>query len=335
MFSNRLLLKFHTCRLATRHTQLAKRRITFNKIQQRSKFTFASNSRAAQVASTAGNALLVGSVVTLFGYIGYTLYGNLIADNGVTRVYNQSLDLVRAHPQIREIFGTNVKGFGEPTHGQRQRQRAISHQNYVDEKGRQRLYLQYYIQEPKTQLLGVVKVDMAESATLKKWDFNLIAVDLFAQDGSARGRIDVLVTDEFAHEVKEQQAERRNQVFSKSNRAVSPQFVSLAALVALASASNAAATEPKSPGSFEMITPAEIEDAKPNLAVKPNKNKLAAFMASYLGHPVYEAAQPTQVDISLPSDFTLPPGESPEESPEESSSSVNITTTHTSTVIVT
>ncbi|KAJ2448514.1 hypothetical protein EV183_005409, partial [Coemansia sp. RSA 2336] len=109
------------------------------------------------------------------------------------------------------------------------------------------------------------------------------------------------------------------------------QFVSLAALVALASVSNAAAA--KKPNGFEMITPAEIEDAKPNTA-KPNKNKLAAFMASYLGHPVYEAAGPTQVDISLPSDFTLPPGETPEQS-EESTNTPNITTTHTSTVIVT
>ncbi|KAJ1865534.1 mitochondrial import inner membrane translocase subunit tim21 [Coemansia sp. RSA 989] len=215
MFANRLsLLRPHTRAMAARSVQ-AGACVSANKVHQRTKFTSA---RTAQVASTAGNALLVGSVLTLFGYIGYTLYENLIAESGVTRVYNQSLDLVRAHPQIRTLFGSNVKGFGEPTHGQRQRQRAISHQYFTDEKQRQRLHMQYYIMDPKHELLGVVKVDMAESPQLKKWDFNLVAVDLFAEDGSPKGRIDVLVTDEFAHEVRKQQAERRNRVFSKHNR---------------------------------------------------------------------------------------------------------------------
>ncbi|KAJ2448513.1 mitochondrial import inner membrane translocase subunit tim21 [Coemansia sp. RSA 2336] len=212
MFANRLcLLGPHARAIAARSTRLGCR--VPAKVPQRREFT---SSRAAQVASTAGNALLVGSVLTLFGYIGYTLYENLLAESGVTRVYNQSLDLVRAHPQIRELFGSNVKGYGEPTHGQRQRQRAISHQYFTDDKQRSRLYMQYYI--GGAELLGVVKVDMAESPQLKKWDFNLVAVDLVGQDGKPRGRIDVLVTDEFAHEVKQQQDERRNRVFSRHNR---------------------------------------------------------------------------------------------------------------------
>ncbi|KAJ2362358.1 mitochondrial import inner membrane translocase subunit tim21 [Coemansia sp. RSA 2607] len=177
--------------------------------------------RSRQIAGTAGNALLVGSVVTLFGYIMYTLYDNLLAENGVTRVYNDSLDLVRANPQIRELFGPSVMGFGEPSHGQRQRQRAISHREFEDDKGRQRLTMKYYVMNKKEggDHIGVVKVDIAKSAFTGKWDYNYVVVDVFdkASDRSV-GRIEVLVTDEFAKEVRTTENMRRNRRFDVGGR---------------------------------------------------------------------------------------------------------------------
>ncbi|KAJ2704005.1 mitochondrial import inner membrane translocase subunit tim21, partial [Coemansia spiralis] len=93
-------------------------------LQRRTRFTLGgAGGGAAQFASTAGNVLIIGSVLSLFGFIMYTLYDNLIAESGVTRVYNESLDLLRANPQIKDLLGDSVAGFGEPTHGQRQRQR--------------------------------------------------------------------------------------------------------------------------------------------------------------------------------------------------------------------
>ncbi|KAJ1830582.1 hypothetical protein LPJ63_004833, partial [Coemansia sp. RSA 2711] len=102
--------------------------------------------------------------------------------------------------------------------------------------------------------------------------------------------------------------------------------VCLAALLALSSAAK--------PRDINLITPSEIDDAK------PNTSKVAAFMASYLATPVYEAEQPTQVDITLPSDFTLPPGETPTESETSSTETTSeqtseAVTTETATVTVT
>ncbi|KAI8322132.1 hypothetical protein GQ54DRAFT_297570 [Martensiomyces pterosporus] len=197
-----------------------------------------SRGRGAEIASNAGNALIIGSVLTLFGYIVYTLYDNMISEHGTTRVYNESLDLIRANPQIRELFGQSVAGFGEPTHSQRQRQRSIAHRLFEDKAGRQRLTMQYYIQDSKKEspYLGVAKMDLVESKGTKSWDYNYIVVDLYLKDRIAAlgmtqgglgekaenvgavGRVEVLVTDEFAKEVREFEAMKRNQKFSAANK---------------------------------------------------------------------------------------------------------------------
>ncbi|KAJ2786356.1 mitochondrial import inner membrane translocase subunit tim21 [Coemansia interrupta] len=184
-------------------------------------YTTAAAGRSRQIAGTAGNVLLVGSVMTLFGYIMYTLYDNLLAENGVTRVYNDSLDLVRANPQIRDMFGPSVMGFGEPSHGQRQRQRAISHREFEDAKGRQRLTMKYYVMNKKERgdRMGVVRVDIAKSEFTGKWDYNYVVVDVFdTKDERNVGRIEVLVTDEFANEVRVTEQLRRNRRFDVGGR---------------------------------------------------------------------------------------------------------------------
>ncbi|KAJ1889200.1 mitochondrial import inner membrane translocase subunit tim21 [Kickxella alabastrina] len=182
-----------------------------------------SGSRIAQVASTTGNLLLVGSVMTLFGYLMYTLYDNLLSESGTTHIYNNSLDLIRAHPEIKKLFGHSVAGFGEPTHSQRQRQRAIAHNIFEDSQGRQRLTMQYYIKNGSDKnaagLIGVVKVDLAQSRFTKAWDYNYIVVDLVDKaDGGVRGRVEVLVTDEFKREVEVSESERKKRRFSSENK---------------------------------------------------------------------------------------------------------------------
>ncbi|KAJ1641919.1 Mitochondrial import inner membrane translocase subunit Tim21 [Coemansia asiatica] len=161
----------------------------------------------------------------------YTLYDNLFAENGVTRVYNQSLDLVRANPQVKELFGPSVSGFGEPSHSQRQRHRAIAHRTFEDSKGRERLTMQYYIKDSHkhSPYMGVVKVDIAKSAFTGEWGYNYVVVDLYKMDSmneqtgvlhdqlgnvDAAGRIEVLVTDEFAGEVRAFEHKRRNKKFA-------------------------------------------------------------------------------------------------------------------------
>ncbi|KAJ1829002.1 mitochondrial import inner membrane translocase subunit tim21 [Coemansia sp. RSA 2599] len=201
-----------------------------------SSFGAGSSGRGARIAGTAGNVLVIGSVMTLFGYIMYTLYDNLFAENGVTRVYNQSLDLVRANPQIKELFGPSVSGFGEPSHSQRQRHRAIAHRTFEDPKGRERLTMQYYIKDSQkgSPYVGVVKVDLAKSAFTGEWGYNYVVVDLYRPDSGAEqggafreehlgnagavSRIEVLVTDEFAKEVRAFEHKRRNQKFSVGNK---------------------------------------------------------------------------------------------------------------------
>ncbi|KAJ2641046.1 Mitochondrial import inner membrane translocase subunit Tim21, partial [Coemansia sp. RSA 1694] len=145
----------------------------------------------------------------------YTLYDNLFSEHGTTRVYNESLDLIRANPQIKELFGTSITGFGEPTQSQRQRHRAIAHRQFVDPQSRNRLTMQYYIEDAKKQkpYLGVVKLDLAQSVVTGAWDYNYIVVDLYSKDQSnaglpssslsssssvsqqSVGRVKVLVTD--------------------------------------------------------------------------------------------------------------------------------------------
>ncbi|PIA14734.1 hypothetical protein COEREDRAFT_82494 [Coemansia reversa NRRL 1564] len=204
--------------------------------QQRNKSTFTGN-RGAQIASTLGNTLIIGSVVSLFGYIMYTLYDDLFADHGVTRVYNESLDLVRANPQIRDIFGTSAVGFGQTTSSRRHRQRTITHNEFVDVKGRKRLFVEYYVTDSKrtSPCIGVVKADLAQSKSTGAWDYNYIIVDIHKPNDELHdnvdnsfwnklhtdkpiGRIEVLVTDEFAREVKLADSKRRNQKFSNVGR---------------------------------------------------------------------------------------------------------------------
>ncbi|KAJ1794301.1 mitochondrial import inner membrane translocase subunit tim21 [Coemansia sp. RSA 2399] len=186
-----------------------------------------------KVAADGGNVLIIGSVMALFGYIMYTLYDNLLAENGTTRVYNDSLDLIRANPQIRSLLGTSVLGFGEPTHSQRQRHRSIAHREFVDEQGRRRLSMQYYIRDSAYAIpyLGVVKLDLAQNTSA--WDYNYIVVDVYPIDrssfgddwmqrtesaGSPMGRVEVLVTDEFAAQVRNYKKQKRNEKFSAAGK---------------------------------------------------------------------------------------------------------------------
>ncbi|KAJ1958170.1 Mitochondrial import inner membrane translocase subunit Tim21 [Linderina pennispora] len=172
-----------------------------------------------------GNLLIVGSVVGMFGYIVYVLYDNMFAEHGVTRVYNESLDLVRANPEITGFLGSTISGFGEPTHSQRQRQRSIAHREFVDPQGRKRMTMKYYAEDAHhvAPYLGVVKVDLAESPVTKSWDFNYIVVDMYqkqngAVGGEPIGRVEVLLTEEFAKEVREFQNKARNRRFSTDTK---------------------------------------------------------------------------------------------------------------------
>ncbi|KAJ2141342.1 Mitochondrial import inner membrane translocase subunit Tim21 [Coemansia sp. RSA 1287] len=194
---------------------LAARTLGVPHVQRRTKVT----GRVAQVAGTAGNVLLIGSIVTMFGYIAYTLYDNLLAENGVTRVYNESLDLVRASPDIRSIFGSSIRGFGEPTHGQRQRQRAIAHREYMD-NGQKRLALQYNVEASRDPqgVRGVVRVDMGEAKKLGTWDFNSIVVDVY-RDNKVQKTVDVLVTNEYKRESQKSEKEQRNRMFAPRGNA--------------------------------------------------------------------------------------------------------------------
>ncbi|KAJ2759603.1 hypothetical protein IWQ56_005696, partial [Coemansia nantahalensis] len=115
-----------------------------------------------------------------------------------------------------------------PTHGQRQRQRAITHRNSVDAQGRQRLYMQYYVEDSRKQspYVGVAKVDLAESKGTGSWDYNYIVVDLYLPGERGRissetfaSRVEVLVTDEFAREVRQHEARQRSQRFAVPDRA--------------------------------------------------------------------------------------------------------------------
>ncbi|KAJ2078165.1 Mitochondrial import inner membrane translocase subunit Tim21 [Coemansia sp. RSA 988] len=172
----------------------------------------------------------------------FILYDDLFADHGVTRIYNESLDLVRANPQIRELFGTSAVGFGQTTSSRRHRQRTITHRKSVDAQGRQRLFVEYYVTDSKrnSPCIGVVKADLSQSKGTGVWDYNYIIVDvhrpadiikgmdseLQASDVGGEslwqtlhaskpiGRIQVLVTDEFAREIKLADSQRRNQKFS-------------------------------------------------------------------------------------------------------------------------
>ncbi|KAJ1771716.1 Mitochondrial import inner membrane translocase subunit Tim21 [Coemansia sp. RSA 1813] len=165
----------------------------------------------------------------------YTLYDNLLAESGTTRVYNESLDLIRANPQIRNLLGDSVLGFGEPTHSQRQRHRSIAHREFDDEQGRKRLSMQYYIRDNAYAIpyLGIVKLDLAQSKHTSVWDYNYIVVDVYPIDrssfgddwmqrteksGASIGRIEVLVTDEFASQVRDYQKQKRNQRFSSAGK---------------------------------------------------------------------------------------------------------------------
>ncbi|KAJ2885426.1 hypothetical protein H4R27_001395 [Coemansia aciculifera] len=110
-------------------------------------------------------------------------------------------------------------GFGEPSHSQRQRQRAISHRQFEDPQGRQRLAMQYYIEDSKKRgpYLGVVKLDLVQ--TQNAWDYNYIVVDLYQKDGAGAsiGRVDVLITNEFKNQVHDFEKEKRNQKFTPKN----------------------------------------------------------------------------------------------------------------------
>ncbi|KAJ2579624.1 hypothetical protein GGH95_003007 [Coemansia sp. RSA 1836] len=94
--------------------------------------------------------------------------------------------------------------------------------------------MQYYIEDAKKQkpYLGVVKLDLAQSVATGAWDYNYIVVDLYSKDQSnaglpssslsssssvsqqSVGRVKVLVTDEFAKQVKDFETERRNHRFT-------------------------------------------------------------------------------------------------------------------------
>ncbi|ORX73059.1 hypothetical protein DL89DRAFT_265220 [Linderina pennispora] len=169
--------------LLARHVQLGQQQQLHQKFTQHR--TYASSS------PTMGNLLIVGSVVGMFGYIVYVLYDNMFAEHGVTRVYNESLDLVRANPEITGLLGTSASASAR-----------FAHREFVDPQGRKRMTMKYYVEDAHhvTPYLGVVK---KQNGTV---------------GGEPIGRVEVLLTEEFAKEVREFQNKARNRRFSTDTK---------------------------------------------------------------------------------------------------------------------
>ncbi|KAJ2160535.1 hypothetical protein GGF46_002184 [Coemansia sp. RSA 552] len=151
----------------------------------------------------------------------YTLYDNLLSERGTTRIYNESLDLVRANPRIRSLFGTSVVGFGEPS--TRHRNRGYAHQESIDALGRKCVSLKYYIVDSKMrnepELVGEVEAELAESQNTGTWDYNRVTVTAYHTKGALNPEvIPVFVTDEYLREVQRQDELRRNRRFSSRDR---------------------------------------------------------------------------------------------------------------------
>lgn len=64
---------------------------------------------------------------TCAGAIGYAIVSELFGSNSDTHVFGDALEKVRNNEKLADIFGTPVKGYGEPSSSKRRRNRRIQY----------------------------------------------------------------------------------------------------------------------------------------------------------------------------------------------------------------
>ncbi|OLY78893.1 Mitochondrial import inner membrane translocase subunit Tim21 [Smittium mucronatum] len=104
------------------------------------------SSRFSDKFATSGYVFVLFGVVSIFGYVGYTLYNLMGAPTSPVRIYNDVLDIARKDPKVVSYFGPNFTGHGDSGSGGISRNRSIKH-SYAQYKNTplKLMIVQFYI----------------------------------------------------------------------------------------------------------------------------------------------------------------------------------------------
>ncbi|KAJ1918622.1 Mitochondrial import inner membrane translocase subunit Tim21 [Mycoemilia scoparia] len=158
------------------------------------------------------------------GYLGYLLYDNMISEHGPTKIYNDCLDLVRTDPKL--VLANH------PTVKDKETDQSRNHSFSVDNEGRNKLFLRFYIEGSNPSRLGVIQTSLIESPNTQQWNYQYIIVDVYdreALDKSDKSsslrmrqrlarqtpvdRIEVLVTIEYKSEIQRQKRAEKQRAY--------------------------------------------------------------------------------------------------------------------------
>ncbi|PVZ99838.1 hypothetical protein BB558_004127 [Smittium angustum] len=154
--------------------------------------SYSSNSQTINKLKSLGLYAVLICVTGVFGFVGYTLYGNLVAENSPTRVYNDSLELCRKDKKLAHYFGPQIVGFGEPTTSRMQRNRSIAHSYGTYKDGRNQLDVKFYIEaknNPRSGLVpvsdlpnlyfGTVNAKLIQDPQSGQWGYHFLIADIY------------------------------------------------------------------------------------------------------------------------------------------------------------
>ncbi|XP_008944459.1 PREDICTED: mitochondrial import inner membrane translocase subunit Tim21, partial [Merops nubicus] len=113
--------------------------------------------------------------ISITGGLFYVIFKELFSSSSPSRIYGDTFEKCRSHPEIIGVFGESIKAYGEPT--RRGRRQFVSHIEYVKD-GLKHMRLKFYIEGSETGKRGTVHVEVKENPEQGRFEVSYIFVDV-------------------------------------------------------------------------------------------------------------------------------------------------------------
>ncbi|KAF9939764.1 mitochondrial import inner membrane translocase subunit tim21 [Modicella reniformis] len=132
-------------------------------------------SNIATATKTTTNYAVIATGVVLVGAIGYAIISELFGSNSDTHIFGNALEKVRNDVKLQDIFGSSIKGYGEPSSSKRRRNRRIQSQVVLDTEGKEHLLMRFYVEGPDNE--GTAHLEMVKDQR-GNWEYKYLFVDI-------------------------------------------------------------------------------------------------------------------------------------------------------------
>ncbi|OLL21955.1 Mitochondrial import inner membrane translocase subunit TIM21 [Neolecta irregularis DAH-3] len=118
--------------------------------------------KAIRTGSYGSNAAVIMLGLGVFGVVAYAFTTYVLLPSSETRLYNKSFDLIRKHPEVLILLGSDLSAHGEATRSRWQKNRPLATQKTLDKANREHLLMRYHVEGELTS--GIANLDMVQDS---------------------------------------------------------------------------------------------------------------------------------------------------------------------------